>query len=103
VGRGQIGKIEADVAYQDSKYKTDFMALRTDRTAQGINVDFNSGGGIPSYSFTDQSQLTNPAAWNLAQLYDNGERNKGSAVTATLKAHNDWDDGLLRRRDRLPL
>jgi TonB-dependent receptor len=94
---GKAGKIEADVAYQDSKYKTAFMALRTDRTAQGINVDFNSGGGIPSYSFTDQSQLTNPAAWNLAQLYDNGERNKGGAVTATLKGHNEWDDGLLRR------
>jgi TonB-dependent receptor len=94
---GKAGKIEADVAYQDSKYKTAFMALRTDRTAQGINVDFNSGGGIPSYSFTDQSQLTNPAAWNLAQLYDNGERNKGGAVTATLKGHNEWDEGLLRR------
>lgn len=93
---GKSAKIEADVAYQNSKYKTDFMALRTDRTAAGINVDFNSGGGIPSYSFTDQSQLTNPAAWNLAQLYDNGERNNGSAVTASLKAHNDWDDGLLR-------
>lgn len=94
---GKAGKIEADVAYQNSKYKTAFMALRTDRTAQGINVDFNSGGGIPSYSFTDQSQLTNPAAWNLAQLYDNGERNKGDAITATLKGHNEWDDGLLRR------
>jgi hypothetical protein len=43
---GKSAKIEADVAYQNSKYKTDFMALRTDRTAAGINVDFNSGGGI---------------------------------------------------------
>jgi TonB-dependent receptor len=94
---GKAGKIEADVAYQNSQYKTAFMALRTDRTAQGINVDFNSGGGIPSYNFTDQSQLTNPAAWNLAQLYDNGERNKGDAITATLKGHNEWDSGLLRR------
>jgi hypothetical protein len=32
---GKAGKIEADVAYQDSKYKTAFMALRTDRTAGG--------------------------------------------------------------------
>jgi hypothetical protein len=60
-------------------------------------MSISTRAAASSYSFTDQSQLTNPAAWNLAQLYDNGERNKGSAVTATLKAHNDWDDGLLRR------
>lgn len=94
---GKAAKIEADVAYQTSKYSTDFMALRTDRTASGINVDFNSGGGIPSYSFTDQAKLTDPSAWNLAQLYDNGERNSGSAFTASLKGHNEWDSGLLRR------
>lgn len=94
---GKAGKIEADVAYQNSKYSTEFMALRTDRTASGINVDYNSGGGIPAFNFTDQAKLTDPSAWNLAQLYDNAERNSGSAFTTTLKGHNEWDSGLLRR------
>lgn len=94
---GQRGKITADLAYQTSKYETSFIAMRTERVADQITVDFNAGGGIPSYHFSDDSLLTDPASWNIAQLYDNGGRDKGSALTGTLDGYYTWDEGFLRQ------
>ncbi|MFS2110227.1 TonB-dependent receptor [Sphingomonas sp. Sphisp140] len=91
------GKIVADIAYQTSTYNTAFIAMRTDRVADSINVDFNAGGGIPSFHFNDDTQLTDPSRWNVAQLYDNGGRDKGSALTGTLDGEYKFDEGFLRR------
>jgi len=94
---GDRGKIVGDIAYQTSTYKTSFIALRTDRVASSISADFNAGGGIPSYHFSDDSLLTDPSVWNLAQFYDNASKDKGSAITATLDGDYNWDEGFLRR------
>jgi iron complex outermembrane receptor protein len=94
---GDRGKIVGDIAYQDSTVKTSFIAMRTDRVANQINVDFNAGGGIPSYHFDDDALLADPSVWNVAQLYDNANRDKGSALTGTLDGYYTWDEGLLRR------
>jgi len=94
---GGHGSIVADVAYQTSTYNTSFIALRTDRVADQISVDFNAGGGIPSYHFRDDSLLTDPTQWNVAQFYDNAERDHGNAITGTLDGEYHWDAGLLRR------
>lgn len=94
---GEQGRIVADLAYQTSTYKTSFIALRTDRVANSISADFNAGGGIPSYHFDDDSLLTDPSVWNLAQFYDNASKDKGSAITFTLDGDYGWDEGFLRR------
>jgi TonB-dependent receptor len=94
---GDRGKIIGDVAYQTSVNKTSFIAMRTDRVADQINVDFNAGGGIPSYHFSDDSLLTDPSVWNVAQLYDNADKNEGDAFTVTLDGYYTWDEGFLRR------
>jgi TonB-dependent receptor len=94
---GDRGKIIGDIAYQTSKVDTSFIAMRTDRVADSINVDFNAGGGIPSYHFNDDSLLTDPSAWNVAQFYDNANRDKGSAITGTLDGYYTWDEGFLRQ------
>ena len=91
------GKIIADAAYQTSTNKTTFIAMRTDRVANQITADFNAGGGIPSYHFADDSLLTDPSVWNVAQLYDNASKDKGSAITLTLDGYYEWDEGFLRR------
>ncbi|WP_260925785.1 TonB-dependent receptor [Novosphingobium sp. 9] len=96
VGGGQ-GKITADLAYQTSTVSSTFIAMRTDRVADEINVDFNAGGGIPSWHFNDDSLLTQASTWNVAQLYDNANRDKGSALTGTLDGYYGWDEGFLRR------
>ncbi|GGE74528.1 TonB-dependent receptor [Sphingomonas prati] len=94
---GSSGKIIGDVAYQTSKVTTSFNAMRTERTANQINVDFNAGGGIPSYHFDNDALLTDPSIWNVAQFYDNANRDKGSALTGTLDGYYGWDEGFLRQ------
>ncbi|MQP68138.1 TonB-dependent receptor [Niveispirillum sp. SYP-B3756] len=94
---GDNAKIVADAAYQTSKNKSEFLAMRTDRVAKQIKTDFNAGGGIPSYHFDDDAKLADPSDWNVAQLYDNANAADGSAFTATLDGQYNWDDGFLRQ------
>lgn len=94
---GSHGKIVGDIAYQTSKVDTSFIALRTDRGANQITADFNAGGGIPSYHFDNDALLADPTVWNVAQLYDNANRDKGSALTGSLDAYYTWDDGFIRQ------
>ncbi|WP_375286928.1 TonB-dependent receptor [Sphingomonas sp.] len=91
------GNIVADFAYQTSTFNTQFLAMRTERVADQITVDFNAGGGLPSYHFSDDALLRDPAVWNIAQLYDNANRDKGSAITFTLDGNYTWDEGFLRQ------
>lgn len=99
-GAWEIGdrlKLSADLALQDSEFESQFFAVRTERVHRSINVDFNSGGGLPAFSFgddtatadVDESDLTNPALWTVAQMYDNGNYDKGDAQT--LKIDGDYE------------
>ncbi len=86
-GKWNIGdrlKLEGDLSYQTSDFHTEFTATRIDRVAKSINVDFNDGSNNTAFSFNDNAELTDPAKWNVAQFFDNANRNKGSAATATL-------------------
>ncbi|WP_159982298.1 MULTISPECIES: TonB-dependent receptor [unclassified Novosphingobium] len=94
---GDRGKITADIAYQDSKNETSFFAIRTDRGPLDIDVDFNAGGGLPSYSFGNQGVLTDASAWTVGNLFDSGTKNTGSALTVMLDGEHEWDEGFLRR------
>lgn len=76
-------KLKSDVSYQNSDYKSTFFAMRTDRVAPAVSVDFNHDDGLPSLSFPG-SDLTDPSLWNIAQMYDQAYHNKGDAATGTL-------------------
>lgn len=84
--------LKADVYYQDSQYEETFFAMRTDRVAPGIVVDFNAGGGIPAYYYTDDPATTDidesnpgdPRLWNIAQMWDNAGWRDGDAITGQL-------------------
>jgi len=98
-GKWNLGdrlRLDGDVSYQTSKYHSEFTATRIDRVAPSINVDFNSGGGNMSFHFNDDAALTNPANWNVAQFYDNANRNEGSAATANLTGAYDADWGAVK-------
>ncbi len=72
----------ADASFQSSQYDSQFFAMRIERTAPEVFVDFNSGGGIMAFNFgTGQNRLTDPSYWNTAQIYDNANHNKGNAYT----------------------
>ncbi len=75
-------KLKADAAYQTSEFNSTFFAMRTDRVAPSISVDFNAHDGLPAYSFPG-SNLNDLTSWNIAQLYDQAHRNKGDAGTLT--------------------
>ena len=96
---GNRGQITADLAYQDSTNETSFIAVRTDHAGfrQDINVDFNAGGGIPSYSFSDPDLHTDPSRWFVRDLFDNANRAEGSAWTFMLDGYYEFDEGFFRR------
>lgn len=96
--------LEADVAYQDSDFESSFFAVRTDRVHRMIDVDFDRGGGItalwyeddPATAGVDESDLTNPALWNIAQMYDNGDYSKGDAFTAMIDGDYKFEEGFFK-------
>lgn len=94
---GEGGKIVADLAYQSSTNKTSFIAMRTTRVAKAIDVDFNAGGGIPSYHFDDDALLADPSQWTIGEFYDNANKSKGSALTFMLDGDYEWDEGFIRK------
>jgi TonB-dependent receptor len=93
-GEWHIGdnlKLVADVSYQDSEFENTFIAARTDRSCYAVDVDFNTGDGTPAFTFwddpdteVDESDLTDPSLWTIAQFYDNAGYSKGSALNGTL-------------------
>jgi TonB-dependent receptor len=93
-GRWTIGdalRLRSALTYQTSEFETEFFAMRADRVHPAISVDFNTGHGVPAFHFiddpataTNESDMTQASLWNVAQLYDNGDRDEGSATTWTL-------------------
>lgn len=94
---GNRGQITADLAYQDSTNETSFLAMRTNRGPLDLDVDFNAGGGLPAYSFGNDEVLTDPSAWTVGDLFDNGNKATGSAWTFMLDGFYEFDEGFFRR------
>jgi len=97
-------RLNSEVYYQKSKYETDFIAMRIDRVAYGLGIDFNSGDGMPGLEFydnpetadVDESDLSDAAQWNVANLYDNGGSSEGDALTFDFGGELDLDNGFFR-------
>lgn len=83
--------LKSALTYQDSVFKQSFFAVRADRVAPSVSVNFNPGNGIVHFTFPDDQ--SDPKLWNLAQMYDNGLKNKGDAKTWTADATyaSKWD------------
>ncbi|OIR08241.1 vitamin B12 transporter BtuB [mine drainage metagenome] len=75
-------QLKADLSWQTSVFNSTFFAVRIDRVAPSISVNFNAHDGLPAFSFPG-SDLNDPSLWNIAQMYDQAHRNKGSAGTFT--------------------
>ncbi|WP_346839561.1 TonB-dependent receptor [Microbulbifer sp. SAOS-129_SWC] len=94
-------RLNSEIVYQKSDYKSDFFAARFDRVAYGLGIDFNDGDGNPALEFydnpatpdVDESDLADASQWNMAQLYDNGNSSGGDAVTLTLDGDLDVNWG----------
>jgi iron complex outermembrane receptor protein len=106
-GKWKIGDkltLEADFSAQSSQFDTEFVAVRTDRVPAQITLDFNHGGGVPSWHFTDpangnnvDANMLDPAGWNMAQLFQNKGRDVGGAQTLQLDGDYDADAGFFKK------
>lgn len=84
-------KVKSEIVYQDSEYTTDFFAMRFDRTAYGLDVDYNDRDGVPSLNFwdnpatsaVDESDMADVDNWNAGRIWDNGGGNSGDGVSFT--------------------
>jgi iron complex outermembrane recepter protein len=86
-GKWQIGEhlnLVADVAFQDSTFETNFIAMRTIRVPAQIVLDFNNGDGIPSWHFNDDAEMLDPNLWTAAELFQNRGKQEGDATTFQL-------------------
>lgn len=83
--------INSEVVYQDSKFTSDFFAMRFARTAYGLDVDYNDRDGVPSVIFKDnpatnaldESDMAAVGNWNASGMWDNGGGNQGDSTSVT--------------------
>lgn len=87
--------VNSELVLQDSKYTTNFFAMRFDRTAYGLDVDYNDRDGVPSVVFwdnpattLDESDMAAVGNWNAGTIYDNGSSSEGDSFAYSLDA--DW-------------
>lgn len=96
--------LESELVYQTSEFNDSFFAMRTERVTHEIDVDFNSGGGVPAFGFNDnpatadvdESNATDPGQWTINQLYDQASRDKGEAITFTADGDYAMDEGFIK-------
>ncbi|WNO52345.1 TonB-dependent receptor [Stakelama saccharophila] len=93
---GQL-HLTADASYQTSTFESRFIALRTNRVPASIDVNFNAGGGLPSFHYGDDSLATDPSQWQLGEFYDNANRNKGDAITFTADGDYEFSEGIFKK------
>ncbi|ARU27853.1 TonB-dependent receptor [Cellvibrio sp. PSBB006] len=97
-------ELESELVYQTSEYNETFFAMRTERVTHEIDVDFNSGGGVPAFGFNDnpatadidESNAADPSQWTINQLYDNGNKRDGDAITFTIDGDYGIDGGFVK-------
>ena len=83
--------VNSEIVYQDSKFTSDFFAMRFARTAYGLDVDYNDRNGVPSVIFKDnpatnaldESDMAAVGNWNASGMWDNGGGNQGDSTSVT--------------------
>lgn len=81
--------VNSEIVYQDSKFTSDFFAMRFARTAYGLDVDYNDRDGVPSVIFKDnpatsaldESDMAAVGNWNASGMWDNGGGNQGKSIS----------------------
>lgn len=104
-------KLNSEVVFQDSQFhRTNYFSRAYRNVRNDVSVDFNAGGGLPSFRYLDiaatpvnEANVADPSTWSVQddggvpEVWDQGFKNKGSAVTFTTDGtlHTDW--GMIKR------
>ena len=94
-GKWNIGDkltLNADVSFQDSSFETNFIAMRTNNAMliPSLSMDFNHGGGVPSWHFNNDADMLDPDNWSAAELFQNRGKQDGDATTFQLDGDYDF-------------
>lgn len=89
--------LSAEAYTQKSVFKSEFFAIRLNRGYYAMDVDFNSGDGVPALTYIDnpntadvnEADLTDASQFAWGPAWDNGARDEGGADT--LKIDANWD------------
>lgn len=98
--------LKSEVVYQTSTYESQFFAMRgissdSSRAFYGVDIDYNaSHGGVPAWGYLDnpntpdidESDITQLALWQTADLYDSGTKDEGDSISWTFDGdyYLDW-------------
>lgn len=95
--------VKSELLYQDSEFSNEFFAMRFERTAYGINVDYNDRDGVPSIEFldnpatsVDESDMAAVENWRASGMWDNGGRDLGDSVSFTTDVEWELDNNFIR-------
>jgi iron complex outermembrane recepter protein len=99
-------KLKSEFVYQESLFKGTNYFSRTIRDVRNdVAVNFNAGDGVPAFKYLDvagtqvnEGHVADPSTWavkddgGVPEVWDQGFRNKGDALTFTQDAdlHVDW-------------
>ncbi|MCP8897719.1 TonB-dependent receptor [Gilvimarinus xylanilyticus] len=81
--------LESELVYQDSEFETEFIAMRGNGGGRYIvNANYSANPFInfednPDTADVNEGDLTDLTHWSMGELYDNGARREGEAVTFT--------------------
>lgn len=89
--------VNSELVYQDSKFTSNFFAMRFERVAYGLDVDYNDRDGVPSVVFmdnpatsaVDESDMAAVENWKASGMWDNGGSNSGDSLSFTTDV--DWE------------
>lgn len=97
-------QLKSEMVFQQSTFENEFIAMRGQTTAYGVNVDYNADDGIPSWTYldnpdtsVDESDLTNAAMWETADFYDNGSKDEGDSLSWTVDGSLYIDVGIFTK------
>lgn len=95
--------VRSELLYQDSEFSSDFFAMRFERAAYGINVDYNDRDGVPAIEFIDnpatgldESDMAAVGNWRASTIWDNGGRDVGDSVTFTTDVEWELDNSFIQ-------
>ena len=104
-GEWEIGSnftLNSDLVYQDSEFESTFIAMRSNAVRFETTANFSNDPSIsfadnPATADVDESDLTDLTQASMAEMYDSGERNEGSATTFTLDGEYRIDAGFFTK------
>lgn len=95
--------VNSEIVYQDSKYTTDFFAMRFAPTGHSFDIDYNDRDGVPSLTLWDnpntaanETDMTSLANWGASGMWDNGGGNQGDSVTFTTDIKWELDGSVIQ-------